>query len=414
MPHLRAFGSSLALILLAGCGGGGTGPSTERPPLLTSLPRPLTGEEASIAAAANHFAFGLLAQAQASDPTATVFLSPLSASMALGMTLNGAGGATFDAMRATLGFGTLPQAGINSGYQGLLELLANLDASTEILVANSIWAQSGFPFLASFMAAGQDWFDAEVRNVDFADPASLVAVNSWVKEKTNNRIPQLLDQFDAETVMTLLNAVYFKGSWRDAFKPTETRAEVFHAPTGTQSVAMMHREGTMWYTENDRYQAVDLLYGNGGFGMTLVLPRPGVALPGLLGEDPVGEWELLHAGMAERAVALAMPRFRLEVRRNLSADLAALGMAVAFDDQEADFSRMAAPPIQLFISSVLQKTFVEVNEEGTEAAAATAVQVGVESLPQTRVLTVDRPFLVAIRERLTGTLLFLGQVTAIN
>ncbi len=413
MPRLRACGSGLALALLAACGGEGTGPSSEPPPLLTALPRPLTAAESVLASASNRFAFDLLAQARAADPAATVFLSPLSASMALGMTLNGAGGTTFDAMRTTLGFGALPQAEINAGYRGLLDLLVGLDSSTDMRVANSIWAETGFPFLPTFIAAGRDWFDAEVRNVAFADPATLDAVNGWVRDRTGNKIPKLLDRFDPQTVMTLLNAVYFKGSWRTAFKPSDTRPESFSASGGTQSVAMMHREGAIQYAEAPGYQAVDLLYGNGGFAMTVVLPRPGISLAAVLGEDATAGWDALVAGLAERTVDLAMPRFRLEYRRDLSPDLRSLGMAIAFDDQQADFSRMAAPPIQLFLSSVLQKTFVDVNEEGTEAAAATAVQVGVTSLPLTFEMRVDRPFLVAIRERFSGTLLFLGQVTAI-
>ena len=413
MPRLPACASGLALALLAACGGGSTGPSSDPPPLLTALPRPLTAAETAIASASNRFALGLLAQARAADPEGTVFLSPLSATMALGMTLNGANGTTFDAMRTALGFGSLPQAEINAGYQGLLDLLASLDNSTDIRVANSIWAETGFPFLAAFVAAGRDWFDAEVRNVAFNDPATLDAVNGWVRDKTGGKIPKLLDQFDEQTVMTLLNAVYFKGSWRSAFDPSDTRTESFEAPAGPQSVAMMHREGAIQYAEDPLYQAVDLLYGNGGFGMTVVLPRPGVSLAGVLGEDPSAGWDALVARLTERTVTLAMPRFRLEYRRDLSDDLRSLGMAVAFDDQQAEFSRMAAPPIQLFLSSVLQKTFVDVNEEGTEAAAATAVQVGVTSLPQTFDMRVDRPFLVAIRERFSGTLLFLGQVTTI-
>ena len=413
MPRLSACTSGLALVLLAACGGDGTGPSSEPPPLLTALPRPLTAAETSLASASNRFAFDLLAHARATDPEGTVFLSPLSASMALGMTLNGANGTTFDAMRTTLGFGSLPQAEINAGYRGLLDLLARLDSSTDIRVGNSIWAETGFPFLPTFVQEGQEWFDAEVRNVAFADPATLEAVNGWVREKTGGKIPKLLDQFDPQTVMTLLNAVYFKGSWRTAFKPSQTRSESFTAPSGAQPVAMMHREGAIQYAEDLRYQAVDLLYGNGGFGMTLVLPRPGVSLADVLGEDPAVGWDAVVDRLTERTVELAMPRFRLEYRRDLSDDLRALGMAVAFDDQQADFSRMAAPPIQLFISSVLQKTFVEVNEEGTEAAAATAVQIGVTSLPQTYQMKVDRPFLVAIRERFSGTLLFLGQVATI-
>lgn len=405
-------GSILAVAVLMGCGDG-IGPSGP-PPLLTSLPRPLTAAESGIAAASNQFAFDLLAKAQAADPSGNIFLSPLSATMALGMALNGADGETFDQMRGTLGFGTLPQAEINAGYKGLLDLLVGLDRSTEIHVANSIWAESGFPFLASFMTAGRDWFDAEVRNVSFTDPATLAALNAWVKQKTNDKIPKLLDQFDPQTVMTLLNAVYFKGSWRKSFEPAETRSEPFHGSSGTQSVAMMRQQEEVGYYETAQYQAAELLYGNGGFAMTIVLPKEGVLPAEALGQDPAQEWTRLSGRvLAESEVELMLPKFRLDYRRDLSADLKALGMPLAFDDQQADFSRMAAPQVPLFLSSVIQKTFVDVNEEGTEAAAATAVQVGVTSLPQTHVMKVDRPFLVAIRERFSGTILFLGQVAVI-
>jgi serpin B len=399
------------LSVLAGCGES-TGPSAA-PPLLSALPRPLTVAESTLAAASNRFAFGMLAQARAEAPSATVFLSPLSASMALGMTLNGAAGETFDQMRAALGFGSLSQAEINAGYKGLLELLGGLDRTSELLVANSIWAESGFPFLPAFMTAGRDWFDAEVRNVSFADPAALDAVNAWVREKTSNKIPTLLDQIDRSTVMTLLNAVYFKGTWRQGFAKADTRTASFNGTDGSQPVPMMHQEEETLYAETAMYQAVDLLYGNGGFGMTIVLPRPGVALGEALGTDPAQEWAALHTRFSEQTVALSLPRFQLNYRRVLTPDLRSLGMVLAFDDHRADFSRMAAPPIQLFLSSVIQKTFVDVNEEGTEAAAATAVEVVQTSMPQTHTMDVNRPFLVAIRERFSGTLLFLGQVTAI-
>lgn len=403
--------AALAALSLA-CGDAGTGP-TDPPPLLAGLPRPLTAVESDLAGASNRFAFGLLAQAQSTDPGASVFLSPLSASMALGMTLNGAAGSTFAEMRQALGFGPLTQPEINAGYRGLLDLLLDLDRSTEIQVANAIWAETGFPFLPSFMASGEQWFDAEIRNGDFDDPATLAAVNSWVSAQTRGRIPTLLDAFDPQTVMALLNAVYFKGQWREAFDRSDTRTAPFHAPSGDVMVATMHREGKVAYVEQPDFQAVDLLYGNGGFAMTIVLPRTGLspaALTATLGEPG---WRQLVAGLAERTVALALPRFRMEYRRDLSADLRALGMVLAFDDQRADFSNLAAPPIQLFISSVVQKTFVDVNEEGTEAAAATAVQVGVTSMPQVTEVRVDRPFLVVIRERFSGTILFLGQVTQV-
>lgn len=399
-------------LVVSACSDGGTGPST-RPPLLTALPRTLTAAEVGIAEASNRFAFGLLAQSRAENSSANIFLSPLSATMALGMTMGGAANETFDEMRATLGFGALSGDEINAGYQGLLALLAGLDPSTDIRVANAIWAQDGFPFFPSFITAGQTWFDAEVRNASFEDPATLTALNDWVRQKTNDKIPKLLDQFDPWTVMVLLNAVYFKGSWRDAFTTADTRAEAFHAPGGAQTVPTMRREGTMRYLDRPEFQAVDLLYGNGGFAMTIVLPREGTGLDAVLPVLGATEWQAMTGQFSDQKVALSLPKFRMDYQRNLSADLRAMGMVQAFDDQVADFSRMAPAEFPLFISSVVQKTFVDVNEEGTEAAAATAVQVGVTSAPVVHPMRVNRPFLVAIRERFSGTILFLGQVTTI-
>jgi len=405
----------LACLLATACGDAGTGPSDgppgDPPPLLTALPRALTPAETGIARAVNTFAFDLLRQAHAEDPTETIFLSPLSASMALGMTMNGAANGTFDAMRATLGFGDLTQEQINTGYQSLIRLLTELDPTSTMAIANSIWAEEGAPFLPAFMQAGRTWFDAEVRNVSFQNPATLIAVNTWVKEKTRGRIPKLLDQFDQDVVMTLLNAIFFKGAWRDRFNPSETRTSVFQAVSGNQSVPFMHRNGALGYSQSATFQAVDLLYGNGAFAMTVVVPREGRTLADLVTSLGPAEWEQLTTGFTQTWRELALPRFKLEYKRMLSADLIAMGMAPAFSALEADFSRMVAPPGRVMISSVLQKTMVEVNEEGTVAAAATAVQIVPVSMPSP--IQVDRPFLLAIRERFSGTILFLGQVTKI-
>lgn len=398
-------------VLVLGCGEPATGPSRTPPPLLTALPRALTPAEAGISTASNTFAFALLQQTVMQDPSATVFLSPLSASMALGMTMNGAANGTFDAMRSTLGFGNLSEEQINAGYQGLIKLLTELDPTTTMAIANSIWAQAGMPFLPTFMTAGQTWFDAEVRNVSFEDPATLTAINNWVKEKTAGRIPKLLESLDQDVVMTLLNAIFFKGAWREPFKPSDTRQETFHGTAGAQTVALMHRSGSVGYRETAEFQAAELLYGNGAFAMTVVLPRQGRSVADLVSGLGAAEWQQLTASLAEQRIEFALPKFRLEYGRNLSGDLMQMGMAPAFSEMEADFSRMVAPPLRLLISSVIQKTMLEVNEEGTVAAAATAVQVGPTSMPPS--MRVDRPFLLAIRERFSGTILFLGQVTRI-
>lgn len=410
MPVLRSIAAVFVVGLVA-CGDP-QGPS-DPPPLLTALPRPLTPAEAGIATAANRFAFDLLATIQADTPDSTIFLSPLSATMALGMTMNGASGETFAEMRSALGFGPGTQAELNAGYRGLLDLLTGLDTRTELQVANAIWADPGVPFLPAFFEAGRTWFDAEVRNGAFSDPATLAAVNAWVREKTRTRIPKILDAFEADTRMVLLNAVYFKGRWREAFKPSATRPAEFRGVTGAASVPTMHLEATMRYAADPAYQAVELLYGNGGFAMTIVVPREGLSPRELEVARDAAAWAAMVGRLAEAKVNLALPRFRIEFKRDLDADLKAMGMVRAFDRERADFANLVAPPLQAWITKVTQKTFVEVNEEGTEAAAVTSVQVGVTSAPVVQQVRVDRPFLVAIRERFSGTILFLGQVTRI-
>lgn len=413
MRNLTVRGLTAVLALSTAACADGTGPSRQPPPLLTELPRPLTPAEAGIAQAANSFSFNLLRAAQADNPDTTIFLSPLSVSMALGMTLNGADGVTYDEMRATLGFGTLNQADINAAYQGLIGLLAELDHTSDMRVANSIWARHDAPILTDFLNAGRNWFDAEVQNVDFHDPATLVLVNNWVKEKTNGKIPKLLDSFDdPNLIMTLLNAIYFKGNWRSPFDPKETRPSTFRGVRGDQSVPMMHRSGTVLLTQHQDYTAGELLYGNGAFAMTLVLPAEGRNLRQLVEGLTPTTWATLVGSLVETdRVEVALPRLRLDYRRVLTSDLAGMGMPSAFSEQTADFSRLIQPPPRVLISSVIQKSFLEINEEGTTAAAATAVQIVPTSLPPS--LRLDRPFLLVLRERLTGTILFIGQITNI-
>jgi serpin B len=403
-----------AVLVLGACG------STEPegpPPLLTALPRALSPAELRIAEATNGFAFALLREATREAPAGSnTFLSPLSASMALGMALNGAGGETFDAMRATLRLEGMTEREIDQGYRDLIGLFRGVDGRAEILVANSMWVREGLPLEPAFADAGREYFDAEIRTLDFGAPAAVGSINDWVAGKTNGRIPRLLDAIARDEVLFLINAIYFKGRWREAFDPRDTGAGPFHGADGRErSAPLMHQEATLRYAETDRYQAVDLLYGNGAFAMTVVLPRPGGTPGELLAALDPASWRDLVARLGEQTVTLTLPRFRLDYSRRLDGDLGALGMSIAFDPGRADFYRIAdVRPERLFISRVEQKTFVEVNEEGTEAAAATTVGVGVTSAPQTYEMRVDRPFFFVIRERFSGTLVFAGVMNAIG
>lgn len=399
-------------LLVAGCGPGAAGPDGDPVPLLNGLPRALTPAEVRVVDAANGFTFALAREAtRGLPPDSSVFLSPLSASFALGMTLNGARGQTLDAMRGALGFGAAPVAEINQGYRDLMALLLGLDPTGDVRVANGLWARQGLALLPPFLDAARTFFDAEVSSLDFGDPGAPGVINQWVRDQTAGRIPRLLETIAREEVLLLVNAIYFKGRWRIPFDRARTRDAPFTGADGrARPVPMMHRDpGPVRYAATSTFEAAELLYGNGAFAMTVVLPVPGQTPAAVLaGLDPAA-WRSLTDRFQETTLALGLPRFRLEHSQRLNDALAALGMGVAFDAARADLGGIAdVAPERLYLTRVEQKALVEVNEEGTEAAAATAVGVGVTSLPPS--LIVDRPFLFAIRERFSGTILFLGVV----
>ena len=389
------------------------GPTQESgpPPLLTALPRILSAAETRIIAASNDFAFGLLRESRRSQAGENLFLSPTSASMALGMTLNGAAGTTLDSMRLALGLADAPLEDINQGYRSLIDLLRSLDQSVEFAIANSIWARQGVPFRSEFLDAGKTHFDAEIRTLDFAAPATLGTINGWVKEKTRDRIPTILDEIRDNEVMFLINAIFFKGRWRITFDPKKTQDLPFHGADGTSRLVPTMRldPEPLRVASVNGTTIAELLYGNGAYAMVLALPAEGRTLADLSDGLDAERWAEWTGALAETKVGLHLPRFRLEYKRELKEDLSRLGMRVAFDPDRADFTRMwTGTAERLYLTKVIQKTFVEVNEEGTTAAAATAVGVGVTSMPLT--ISFDRPFLFAIRERLSGTILFVGQV----
>jgi serpin B len=410
-----SLGLSLALLALVACRS-----STEPqgpPPLLTQLPRALSSAELHIVGGANAFTFDLLREATRTlPPDSNAFLSPLSASMALGMALNGANGETFTGMQAALRLTGLSEPDFNQGYRNLISLLGGLDSRTEMRIANSMWGRQGLSMIPAFTDAGRTFFDAEVRSLDFSSPSAVETINQWVSGKTNKKIPQLLDEIGRDEVLFLINAIYFKGKWRETFDPKDTRDGPFHGADGRdRTTPLMRQQKTLRYDETPDYQAVDLLYGNGAFAMTVLLPKPGRNPGELLTRlDPPG-WNTLTGRFHEAEVNLTFPRFRLEYTRRLNDDLKALGMEVAFDQSRADFYRIAdVRPERLYLSRVDQKTFVEVNEEGTEAAAATSVGVSVTSVPEVFEMKVDRPFVFAIRERLSGTVMFLGLMNVVG
>jgi serine protease inhibitor len=403
---------TLALATVLGGCGSIFGPGDDRGSPLTQLPRALTASEQEVIRASNRFAFELLREVEGRESEPNAFLSPLSASMALGMTMNGARAETFTGMRGALGFGSLTQAEINASYRGLIDLLLGLDRGVDIRLANSIWVRQGFPLHEPFVQSSRRDFGAEVTALDFSSPGAPGTINRWVDRSTNGRIEGIVDRIDADVMLYLLNAVYFKGSWTTRFDRRRTHEAPFERADGTrQTVQMMHlSEAKVRHHATREVEILDLPYGRGAFSMTLVLPDRTRSLRDLVGSLDEGTWNGWMAALQPRELDVLLPRFRLEYEKNLNESLKALGMETAFDPDRADFGGMSPLGEDLYISNVKQKTFVEVNEEGTEAAAVTSVEMKAVSAPPS--FQVDRPFLVAIRERLSGTILFLGVIGA--
>jgi serpin B len=397
-----------SITMLTGCG-------TAQTPLepLESLPRELSPAEQALINSGNGFGLALFAELGGARDGKNVIASPLSAYMALGMTANGADGTTLEAMRNALGHGGLDEEEANVAYQTLIELLRGLDDDVDFSIANSIWHRDDFPTSQAFADVSREYFDALVSALDFADPTATTTINGWVESSTNGKITELIQEITPEDVMFLINAIYFKGAWQKPFDPDFTTEAAFNVSDGTTVQArLMSRQGDFLYQENELFQGVDLRYGRGAFSMTVLLPAAGRTLDELVTQLDETRWDAWMSGFSMQRMLLELPRFQLEWEKKLNDALSALGMGIVFDRGNADFSRLVAPgaevPGNLFITEVKQKTFVDVNEEGTEAAAATSVGIGVTSLPPT--MRVDRPFLFAIRERFSGTILFLGLV----
>jgi serine protease inhibitor len=373
--------------------------------------RPLTTLEKSVVASDNAFGFNLLGTLNQTEMGKNVFLSPFSVSMALGMALDGASGTTLDSMKQTLGLNNLTTEQVNDSYKSISGLLQNLDPNVTMNIANSVWVRNGFPVLPSFLSDCSTYFDAEAATLDFASPDAVQTINGWVNSKTNGRIQTVLNQIPPDVVMYLINAVYFKGAWTYQFDPSKTADTTFTTPAGTIPCKMMYQHATYAYRATGQEQIIDLPYGSGLFSMTIILPGQSVPIDEYCASLTQQKWDALTGGLDSAAVDLYVPKFTIEYGATLNDALKAMGMDIAFSDS-ADFSRISSIP--LCISEVNHKTFVDVNEEGTEAAAVTVVSMRPTAVIQIPSMRIDRPFICAIREHATGTILFVGKIVSPN
>jgi serpin B len=343
-----------------------------------------------------------------------VFLSPHSISVALAMTYEGARTDTATQMAESLHF-EVPAARLHPAFQALNQaIMPGEDAGYDLHVANALWGMKGHTFQPSFLEVLSTSYQAPLQEVDFASSeAARATINDWVAKATNDKIKDLIPQgvLDALTRLVLTNAIYFKGNWASQFKPAQTKPLPFQVLQGKPvKTPLMHQIAEFGYHETDDAQVLSMPYQGKALSMVVVLPRQAdglAAIEGKLDAEALKGWT---ADLQQRKVSVYLPRFKIESSFSLSKQLSELGMKDAFDPDRADLSGMDGSR-DLFIKEVIHKSFVEVNEEGTEAAAATGVVVGVRSAPAPPPeFRADHPFLFFIRHDATGAVLFIGRL----
>ncbi len=356
------------------------------------------------------FAFNIFSRLITEDSGQNVFISPLSILLALAMTYNGAVGDTNLAIADAMEFSGMDMEELNQGFSDLLVSILNGDPGVQINIANSIWSRLGFDPNEDFIEINKKYYSSEVKELDFSDPGAVDIINGWIEDATEEKIKKMLSEIPADAVMYLINAIYFKGDWTYPFDEEATYEEDFNLEDGSKKpVEMMHIAEHYGYITGENFGMARLPYGDEKFSMYIVLPDEGAAVDGIIGFLDSYYFNDLRNSMVEREIELAMPKYKMEYGVKLLNDaLTDLGMGVAFGP-EADFSRINP---DIFISKVMHKAVIEVNEKGSEAAAATIVEMVESAMPVDGMVEfrVDRPFFFIIADDRSGAILFMGKV----
>ena len=359
------------------------------------------------------FSFNLLRQLAQDQPGTNISISPYSAATVLEMVGNGAVGRTQAEMQQVLGTSGLSSANVNAAHKSIASALKSTKDQVVLETADAIWYRSGIKVRPEFLAVNQEFYEATVDALDFSDPRAVAVINDWASDKTHGKITHIADGMidPGSARLFLADAVYFKGKWSHPFETKDTKERPFYLRSGDQhGVPMMARTRSFSYLDGSDYQAVRLPYAGENLAMYVFLPVRDSSLADLAGKLTGDTWERIRRQFRSTDGTVVVPKFKVEYSIELKKPLESLGMKLAFDAGRADFSGIAP---HLYISGAIQKTFVDVNEEGTEAAAVTgtAVTATAMRLPsQPFQMVVDRPFLFLIEDRPTQTILFVGLV----
>jgi serpin B len=355
------------------------------------------------------FAWEIFRELNKVDEDKNIFISPLSISTALSMTYQGARDTTREAMAEALQYEGIETNTVNQSYKNLLRYLEQADSKVDLSINNSIWIREGEDIKEDFLTGNREFFDAYITELDFSRQDAPNKINNWIDDATKGKIEKMIEgPISPQVVMYLINAIYFKGQWSERFKEENTVSAKFYATEGTpQDIKMMRRTGEVEYARGDDYKAVRLPYGKGKIAMYAILPQEGVLLNDFIAAMDEEKWHKIRKNVAKKEdVILQIPRFKIEYGiKELKDALTALGMGEAFSDR-AIFSGIRNG---IFISNVLHKAVIEVNEEGSEAAGATVVIMKESAAVEPPTFIANRPFIFIIADEETGTILFLGK-----
>lgn len=415
MLRLRSFLMVGALVAVAGCGA-----EDERDPRAVDH---LSTELTPIVQGNNDFAFSLYGAASKAQPEGNLFFSPFSVSAAFGMTWAGAAGETADQMRTALSIPEGDAAVYHESFGALIRDLSGEHAGRgyQLYLADRLFGQTGMPFEKPFTDLVKKDYAAPLDSIDYASPDVAVShINQWVSDNTKKKIPELLttEQVNSDTRLVLANAIYFKAHWATEFNPSNTHDAAFHLQGGGAVQApMMTLSGDKVLMggdptgdpSGDHVQVMEKKYADGDLSMVVLLPSSADGLPALEAKLSRAYVDGLLANAYETEAQVSLPRWESGLELPLTQLLKDMGMTSAFDSEKADFSNIAGPSSGLYLSFAVHKAFVHVDEEGTEAAAATAV--GMNDLGEPEPFVADHPFVYLIRDRLTGSILFVGRMT---
>jgi serpin B len=391
---------------LASCNKG-----TKVTPILPGKNLVLTGYEQQKVTADNAFSLRLFKSVDSAvTDGSNLFISPLSVSFALGMTSNGAENSTLTAFQNTLNFAGLTQSQVNAYYNNLITNLPQLDPYTTLDIANSIWYRQGFSVLPQFLQTDSSSFHAQIQALDFSSAAAPATINNWVSDKTKGYIPTIINTIPSNAVMYLVNAMYFKSTWKEKFDPSQTHNANFYLPdNSTVQAPFMNGDVDLNYYADAKAYVYELPYSNDKFSMVIVEPANGASLASLIPQIDSAQWQTWMSSLRPTNNEIMLPKLKYSFNTVLNPELMNMGLGIAFTNS-ADFLGINANPgYQLHISQVVHKAYVETDETGTTAAAATSVGV-VTSIAPAPLPAINHPFLFAIREMSSGIILFVGTV----